>query len=415
MLDNPDMFEVSACFDPNSVTHHQQLLIDHHDVSNFHQIPNFSAMEAPADHLHHQHFMNIEMDHQNHQQINWNHNLHDQILMENNDNNCLPTQTPPDLLNLFQLPKCSSSICFSNPTRVDQTSSQVLYDPNIPSQPPFFRELLNSLPNGFNLTGCGLVFGETDMERGEQSHLYHDGDAVLEFGAGIINGKCRDNKETKHFATEKHRRQQMGGKYEALKNLIPNPTKTDRASIVGEGIEYINELKRTVEELKILVDRKRCNRGRLKKHKTEDHSTLDVESIYTRSNGGGGGGGGDTGYDHQAYNGNSTSTMRSSWLQRKSKNTEIDVRIIDDEVTIKLVQQKRINCLLLVSKVLDDLQLDLHHVAGGLIGDFYSYLFNTKICEGSSVYASAIANKLIEVVDKQYANIPVTSGYQVEK
>lgn len=149
--------------------------------------------------------------------------------------------------------------------------------------------------------------------------------------------------------------------------------------MVGDAIEYINELKRTVEELKILVERKRCNRGRMKKHKTEDDSTLDVESIYTKSNGGGSAGAGDHAHDQQTYNGNSTSTMRSSWLQRKSKNTEIDVRIIDDEVTIKLVQQKRINCLFLVSKVLHELQLDLHHVAGGLIGDFYSYLFNTKV------------------------------------
>ncbi|KAK1412260.1 hypothetical protein QVD17_33358 [Tagetes erecta] len=409
MLDNPDMFESTACFDPNSISHHQHLIIDHTNVSNFHPIPNFEP--PPANPLHHPHLINMEIDHQIHQQISWNHNLHDQIHISSND------QPPPDLLNLFQLPKCSSSLCFSNPTHIDQPSGQVLYDPllNITPQPPFFRELLNSIPNGFNLTGCGSIFGETGMERGEQSqHLYHDhdGDAVLEFGGGSGKGRDSNCKDTKHFATEKHRRQQMGGKFEALKSLIPNPTKTDRASIVGDGIDYINELKRTVEELKILVDRKRCNRGRGKRHKTEDHSTLDVESIYTRSNGGGGGGsGGDGGHDQQAYNGNSTSTMRSSWLQRKSKNTEIDVRIIDDEVTIKLVQQKRINCLLLVSKVLDDLQLDLHHVAGGLIGDFYSYLFNTKICEGSSVYASAIANKLIEVVDKQYATIPVTANY----
>ncbi|CAH1416205.1 unnamed protein product [Lactuca virosa] len=398
MLENSDMFEASGCFDPNSVAHHQQVLIDHQcdsfpqpHVSNFHQISNFSAIEAPADQLHHQHLMNMDMDHQNHQQINWAHNPHDQILI-GNDNNCLPTPTPPDLLNLFQLPRCSSSICFSNPTHIDQTSGQVMFDPllphNLPPQPPFFRELLNSLPNGFNLTGCGSIFGEMEMDRGEQNQLYHDGDAVLEFGGGIINGKGRENKDTKHFATEKHRRQQLNGKFEALKGLVPNPTKADRASVVGDAIEYINELKRTVEELKILVERKRCNRGRMKKHKTEDDSTLDVESIYTKSNGGGsagaGAGAGDHAHDQQTYNGNSTSTMRSSWLQRKSKNTEIDVRIIDDEVTIKLVQQKRINCLFLVSKVLHELQLDLHHVAGGLIGDFYSYLFNTKICEGSS-------------------------------
>lgn len=36
-----------------------------------------------------------------------------------------------------------------------------------------------------------------------------------------------------------------------------------------------------------------------------------------------------------------------------------------------------------------------------------------QICEGSIVYASAVANKLIEVVDKQYAAIPIppTSSY----
>ncbi|EEF31198.1 hypothetical protein RCOM_0012680 [Ricinus communis] len=56
-------------------------------------------------------------------------------------------------------------------------------------------------------------------------------------------------------------------------------------------------------------------------------------------------------------------------------------------------------------------QLDLHHVVGGQIGDYYSFLFNTKIFEESSVYVSAIANKLIDVVDKHYASTLFTSCY----
>ncbi|KVI00595.1 transcription factor bHLH91-like [Cynara cardunculus var. scolymus] len=420
MLVNSEMYEGSAYYDPS----HLESLIDHQDdnalsqthLHNFHQTPNFSSIEASADYQ----LINMDMDHQNQMihDLNWTTHSHDQIQM-GNDNNCIsnmplitPNPTPPDLLNLFQLPRCSnSSISFSNPTHMDQTSGQVTYDPllplNLPPQPPFFRELLHSLPNGYNLTASGSIFGEMDMEREGMHQLYHEGDGVLKFSGDIngIVGKGRDVKDTKHFATEKHRRQQLNDKYDALKNLVPNPTKADRASVVGDAIKYINELKREVAELTILVERKRCNRGRMKKHKTEDDSTLDVESISTRPNGGGD-------HDQQAaYNGNSTSTLRSSWLQRKSKNTEVDVRIIDDEVTIKLVQQKRINCLLFVSKVLDELQLDLHHVGGGLIGDFYSYLFNTKICEGSSVYASAIANKLIEVVDRHYASIPAATGY----
>ncbi|KAI7979209.1 Transcription factor bHLH91 [Camellia lanceoleosa] len=92
------------------------------------------------------------------------------------------------------------------------------------------------------------------------------------------------------------------------------------------------------------------------------------------------------------------------------QDTEVDIRIIGDEVTIKLGQRKKINCLLIVSKVLDELQR-YQHVSGGAFADNYSYLFNSKICEGSSVYASAIANKLIEVMNRQDTAIPPTSSY----
>ncbi|GFQ08168.1 transcription factor bhlh10 [Phtheirospermum japonicum] len=224
---------------------------------------------------------------------------------------------------------------------------------------------------------------------------------VFEFTAGEMDclGKNRDENDTKHYTTERHRRVLLNDKYQALRKLVANPTKNDRASIVGDAIEYINELKRSVAELKLLVEKKRCARERLKRLKTEDHDDANNEGNNESKS--------HVDIDHPC-NG---SALRSSWLHRKSKNTEVDVRIIDDEVTVKLVQQKRINCLLFVSKVLDELQLDLHHVAGGLIGDYYSFLFNSKICEGSIVYASAIANKLIEVVDKHYAAIPPSNSY----
>lgn len=79
------------------------------------------------------------------------------------------------------------------------------------------------------------------------------------------------------------------------------------------------------------------------------------------------------------FNGSTAIQLRSSWIQRKWKDSEVDVRIVDDDVTIKLVQRKKINCLLSVSRTLDELQLDLRHVAGGEVGDYYSYLFNTKV------------------------------------
>ncbi|KAG6402788.1 hypothetical protein SASPL_135001 [Salvia splendens] len=301
----------------------------------------------------------------------------------------------PDLLNIFPLPLSSLLPNFSQKSPAFLTSlgllgdvnvspsadcssasSGVLYDPllplNLPPQPPLLRELFHSLPHGGGVysLGGGLFTNGVD-EREPNVGLYQNGvDRVYEFNAADIGGKNRDGiKDAKHFATEKHRR------------VLLN----DKASIVGDAIRYIDELKMTVAELKGLVEKKRCARERLKRPKTEEH---EGESKCVGDMNG--------------------SSLRSSWLHRKSKNTEVDVRIIDDEITVKLVQQKRINCLLIVSKVLDELQLDLHHVAGGLIGDYYSYLFNSK---GSIVYASAVANKLIEVVDKQASIVGDAIGY----
>ncbi|KAF6138755.1 hypothetical protein GIB67_040887 [Kingdonia uniflora] len=339
--------------------------------------------------------------------------------------NLNPTPTP-DLLKLLHLQRCSvssmhpnSSISFTNPNKkpgnnfhtsldifgeipsvVTDCASSVLYDPplhlnNLPPQPPIFRELLHSLPHGYGSS----YFGGSD-EREGTGRVYQDGggrqfeNSVLDFRREMTvgGGKSGDVKGT---ATERQRREQLNEKFKALKLLLPNPTKPDRASVVGDAIEYIKELVRSVEELKTMVDQKRYGIDRSKRLKTENDAAGDMESssmkpVSTLTD------------REQSFNG----SLRSSWLQRKSKETEVDVRIIDDEVTIKLIQRKKINCLLSVSKILQELQLDLLHVSGGNIGDYYSFLFNTKIYEGSSVYASAVAKKLIEAVDKHYAAFP---------
>ncbi|XP_016445445.1 transcription factor bHLH91-like [Nicotiana tabacum] len=311
-------------------------------------------------------------------------------------------------LHTDTFPLHTSSISFTNTTHKysDSTrdlhtadgasTSTAIYDPslfplNLPPNPPLLRELVHSLPHGYGLGSSNFGSLFNGMEIHVSGDLYQDaGDGKCPFENGIFEfsadtscmTKDRDNKEIKHFATDRQKRAHLNDKYKALRSLVPNPSKNDRASIVGDAIMYINELKRTVNELKIMVDKKMCCRDRTKRQ--------NIESGPMNS------------ADVKLRNEVDPSSLRSSWLQRKTTNTEVDVRIVDDEVTVKLVQQKRINCLLFVSKVLDDLQLDLHHVAGGLIGDCYSFLFNSKICEGSTVYAIAIANKLIEIVDIQY-------------
>ncbi|CAN6461294.1 unnamed protein product [Victoria cruziana] len=351
--------------------------------------------------------------------------------------------TAPDLLNFLQLPRCSvptvlpttstlplngiSKKAISGfPNSLDifteiggneaNSASSVLYDPlqlSYQPNPPLLRDLFQSLPQNYHLPNSksGQYFGLDEKDTGG-SGMFQEGDiggcrqfgnSVLDFRremCGMGKGEGRGNH---HFATEKQRRESLNEKYKALRSLVPNPTKTDRASVVGDAIDYIKELLRTVEELKILVEKKRQGGGRQKRQKLgdEDAATAEIE-VSTQNkpaHGMDAAAAAARAEREQTFSG----SLRSSWLQRTSKDgTWVDVRIVDDEVTIKLTQRKKKNCLLFVSKILEDLQLEILHANGANFGDHNIFLFNTKIYEGSCVYASAIANKLIEGVDRSY-------------
>ncbi|KAK1261627.1 Transcription factor bHLH10 [Acorus gramineus] len=303
---------------------------------------------------------------------------------------------PPDLLNLLQLPP--------PPPILHDPSLQMGFPPPPQPQQPnhLLRELFHSLPQDYGLmrSSGGYYdvlegqFESSVLEFGRESSAAEAavvaGEMVMMVGRGGGGGDGRGS-----FATERQRREQLNEKYRALKSLVPNPTKTDRASTVLDAIEYIKELLRTVDELKILVEKKRREKERFKKNRPDeaphDFPTMpDMESSSVRPLGSPG----DQGH---AFNG----SLRSSWLQRRSKDTTVDVRIVDDEVNVKLTQRKKTNCLYYLVKAFEELQLELLHVTGGNIGDYYVFMFNTKICEGSPVYASAVAKKMIEVMDRQ--------------
>ncbi|XP_054824848.1 transcription factor bHLH89-like [Prosopis cineraria] len=286
---------------------------------------------------------------------------------------------------------------------------------NLPAGPPANREWFQSLPaaarNDF------LIFNGDNDDDKERSGVvsYLDADRGREFGDSNNDflkisqdlaphgrskggGGIRGGKRVRQVTIEKKRRVDFTSKFDALRELIPKPTKNDRASLLCGAIEYIQELRRSVENLTLLVNKKRCGKERIKRHKVEEEGEEDQEEAAL----------GDlescnlkplSERDHEPVLPHNRCMIRSNLLQKKSADTEVDVRIIEDEVTIKLVQRKNTNCLLYASRALDELELDLQHVAGGHIGDFCSFLFNSKIYEGSSVCASAIANKLIQVME----------------
>ncbi|KAL1190671.1 Transcription factor bHLH91 [Cardamine amara subsp. amara] len=424
------MFEESSCFDPNPML---ETIIDNNGgfcatettfpvshqfqpslgstTNSFNDDLKLPTMEEfsvfPSVISENQNQNNNNLIQQMIQESNWGVSGDNSGFFMNTSHPNTTTTTPiPDLLSLLHLPRCSMSLPSSNFSDITAGSS-FAYDPlfhlNLPPQPPLIPANDYS---GFLLGIDTNTNTQRDVSNvGNENNNAQFDSGIIEFSKNIRR-KGRGKRKNKPFTTERERRCHLNERFEALKLLIPNPSKGDRASILQDGIDYINELHRRVSELKYLVERKRCGM-RLKNNEvdnnnnnnnSDDRNNDDDENMEKKP---------ESDVIDQCSSNNS---LRCSWLQRKSKVTEVDVRIVDDEVTIKVVQKKKINCLLFVSKVLDQLQLDLHHVAGGQIGEHYSFLFNTKIYEGSTIYASAIANRVIEVVDEHYmASLPINN------
>lgn len=149
-------------------------------------------------------------------------------------------QIYPDLLNIFPLPRSSLLPNFSQKSPAflaslgllgDVSPAEAVYDPllplNLPPQPPLLRELFHSLPHGYTPRNGGLFTNAGVDDTDANVGLFQNGDGSLyEFTAAEIGGKNRDGiKDAKHFATEKHRRVLLNDKYQALRALVPTPTK----------------------------------------------------------------------------------------------------------------------------------------------------------------------------------------------
>ncbi|XP_062217534.1 transcription factor EAT1-like [Phragmites australis] len=261
------------------------------------------------------------------------------------------------------------------------------------TQSHLLKDLYHSLPQNY-----GLFTSDDERDGmigvpGVPENMFQEIDG-RQFESPILGSRRQKGgfgkgKRKANFATERERREQLNVKYGALRSLFPNPTKNDRASIVGDAIEYINELNRTVKELKILVEKKRNSTDRRKMLKLDDEAADDGESSSMQP-------------VRDDQNNQMNGTIRSSWVQRRSKECDVDVRIVDDEINIKFTEKKRDNSLLCAAKVLEEFRLELIHVVGGIIGDHHIFMFNTKIPKGSSVYACMVAKKLLEAVEMKH-------------
>lgn len=81
--------------------------------------------------------------------------------------------------------------------------------------------------------------------REENSPKSRDGDAATRFRKGA----AQDELSANHVLAERRRREKLNERFIILRSLVPFVTKMDKASILGDTIEYVKQLRKKIQEL----------------------------------------------------------------------------------------------------------------------------------------------------------------------
>ncbi|KAK6119501.1 hypothetical protein DH2020_046756 [Rehmannia glutinosa] len=166
----------------------------------------------------------------------------------------------------------------------------------------------------------------------------------LQFRGEVLRRKTANGREEplNHVEAERQRREKLNQRFYALRAVVPNVSKMDKASLLGDAIAYINELKSKVQSVESDKEDLRCQLESIKKDLAKKGSTTPPR-------------------DHDL-------TMSSNGGNTKAVDMDIDVKIIGWDAMIR-VQCSKKNHPAKLMVALKELDLDVHHASVSVVND----------------------------------------------
>lgn len=144
-----------------------------------------------------------------------------------------------------------------------------------------------------------------------------------------------------HVEAERQRREKLNQRFYALRAVVPNVSKMDKASLLGDAIAYINELKSKMQTMESEKDQLHAQIDVLKKDLKISISNSDLNSNP---------------------NSNSGSAAPLSAV-------EMDVKILGREAMIRIQSNKKNHPAARLMSALKELDLELHYASVSVVKD----------------------------------------------
>ncbi|GMI63906.1 JASMONATE INSENSITIVE 1 [Hibiscus trionum] len=148
-----------------------------------------------------------------------------------------------------------------------------------------------------------------------------------------------------HVEAERQRREKLNQKFYALRAVVPNVSKMDKASLLGDAISYINELRRKLQNAD--------------SQKEELHKQLEEKKKELASKEQG----------HKMPN----------HIGYKLAELDIDVKVIGSDAMIRIQSNKKNHPAAKLMSALEELELDVQHASVSVVEESMMQQVNVKM------------------------------------
>ncbi|KAG6485509.1 transcription factor MYC2-like [Zingiber officinale] len=227
-----------------------------------------------------------------------------------------------------------------------------------PTRPPSNGQLLSS--------GCGAIPDGPDSDQSdldasmrevESSRVVEPEKRPKKRGRKPANGR---EEPLNHVEAERQRREKLNQRFYALRAVVPNVSKMDKASLLGDAVSYIEELRSKIQALDLEKEELQAQSDALK----QQHASAPARP---------------TGYNHKAMNGAS-----------RCFGVELEVKILGLEAMIRVQCQRRNHPAATLMAALQELNLEVHYASVSVVKDLVIQQATVKM--SSQVYTQEQLN-----------------------
>ncbi|KAL3536663.1 hypothetical protein ACH5RR_000029 [Cinchona calisaya] len=172
----------------------------------------------------------------------------------------------------------------------------------------------------------------------------------------------REKTPLNHVEAERQRREKLNHRFYALRSVVPNVSRMDKASLLSDAVSYINSLKAKVDELELQL----LQKNKVKMEILDNQSTTTTTSVdqikssinsSSISSSAGGGGAGELG----SVGGGMSSSI--------GIGVEVEVKLVGPDAMIRVQSDDSNYPTARLMDALRDLELQVHHASMSNVND----------------------------------------------